>query len=149
MPFETQVVRHLPVLVGEALVAGLVIASARQQCAQPQQRQLEDDETGFGGCGRKLTDRDEPWAIVVALDDGSDTGVTVGSLNETFPLMTWLNSLPLVVRFSTTTINHLPATGLATDRLARAVGVVDPTPCSVVVGVASATTSAPDGSNSS
>ena len=39
------------------------------------------------------------------------------------------------------TISHRPATGLATDRFAFAVGVVDPMPWSVVVGVASAATS--------
>jgi hypothetical protein len=70
-------------------------------------------------------------------------------LNVTSPLTTWVNSWPLVVRLSTTTISHLPGAGSATDRFARAVGVVDPTPCSVVVGVASAVTSAPAGLNSS
>ena len=54
-----------------------------------------------------------------------------------------------MVRFRTITISHRPAAGLATDRLAFAVGVVDPMPCSVVVGVASATTSWPVGENSS
>ena len=57
-----------------------------------------------------------------------DRTVTVLSLNVTFPLTTWLNSWPLVVRLSWTTINHLPAGGLATVRFASAVGVVDPTP---------------------
>src|ERR1700727_505814 len=45
-------------------------------------------------------------------------------------------------------ISHCPGAGSATDRLASAVGVVEPTPCSVFVGVASATTSVPDGENS-
>ena len=87
------------------------------------------------------TDRDEPCATVVAVAVGNpDRTVTPELLNVTLPWITWLNSLPLVVRLRTTTINHLPAVGFATDRFARAVGVVDPTPWSVVVGVASATT---------
>ena len=64
-------------------------------------------------------------------------------------MIVWLNSWPEVVRPEATTISHRPATGFATDTLAFAVGVVEPMPCSVVVGVESAVTSCPLGENSS
>src|SRR6202042_3102851 len=80
-----------------------------------------------------------PWARVVVVAVGNpDSTVTPELSNVTSPLIVWLNSLPEVVRPEKMTISHRPATGLATDRLAFAVGVVDPMPWGVVVGGAAA-----------
>jgi hypothetical protein len=57
VPFETQVVRHLPVLASEALVTGLVIASTRQLRAQSQQRPLMENEPRVDEYGGQPFDR--------------------------------------------------------------------------------------------
>jgi hypothetical protein len=49
--------------------------------------------------------------------------VIAGACASTSPTTVWLNSLPLVVRLSSTSISHVPAIGFATWKVAVCIGV--------------------------
>ena len=81
MSFEAVRRGRLPITLGQVAIGGLVAAGARKQCAQAQQRNVEQHEIRLGGHraqsldrGRRLADVVLATALQQRFHEGGDAG---------------------------------------------------------------------------